>query len=155
MKLAKYFKTDDGSLPEIEVSFNTHAQVAAAFQHLYDRGAVNVTLGPNNVWSRFNHSERPYSGPSDAALVGSREIDPFHVVLRSVCGSDIPVPDLGVFVFPDSLTIDYRMGDGWGEPQIDSLLKLLGQLRLLGGSVSVPWWGVEGESDFLNALGGA
>jgi hypothetical protein len=153
MKLARYFVTDDGSLPEVEVSFNTHAQAETAFQYLCERGSVSVAFGPNNVWSKSSHSERPYAGPGDAALVDSGEIDPFHVVLRNVCcGSDVTIPDLGVFVFPDSLTIDYRMGADWGEPQIDSLLKLLSQLRQLGGTVSVPWWGVEGERDFLNAL---
>jgi len=32
------------------------------------------------------------------------------------------------------------------------LLELLRQLCSLGGVVSVPWWGIEGERDFLEAL---
>lgn len=47
------------------------------------------------------------------------------------------------------------MGAVWGQNEIQSFLALLDQLRELGGQVSVPWWGADGEQDFLTALGGA
>ena len=155
MGIAKYFKSDDGSLPEIELSFDAPGLMIVAFQHLYDRGAINVSEAESMVWSIASQSERPYAGPADATLVASGEIEPFHVVLRGVLGSDFPIPDLGIFVSTDSLTLDYRMGPDWGQAEIGSLIELLRQLSTLGGSVSVPWWGTAGEQDFRSALGGA
>lgn len=43
--LTNYFDTDDGSLPEIEVIFDSASSIPVAFAHLYERGARNVTQG--------------------------------------------------------------------------------------------------------------
>ena len=155
MNLSRYFESDDGSLPEIEVTFSDPSQVPGAFAHFFARGARDVTRGGSHLWIRAAQAERPFAGPGDAALVSSGEADPFHVVLGSITGTGSPIPDLGVSVFTDSLTLDYRMGPGWGVDEIQSLLSLLLQLQTLGGVVSVPWWGADGERDFQAALGGA
>ena len=155
MNLSRYFETDDGSLPEIEVTFSDLSQVSAAFGHLFACGARNVTPGGSQLWIRAAQAERPFAGPDDAALVSFGTADPFHVVLGSVTGAGSPIPDLGVFVFTNSLTLDYRMGPGWGACEIQSFLSLLLELQTLGGVVSAPWWGAEGGRDFQAALGGA
>jgi hypothetical protein len=154
MELSEYFVTDDGSLPEVQVAFSDPALVPLTFKHLYDRGARNVTINGGYLWIKASDSEKPFSGYEDALLVASGEAEPFHVVLGGIIGSDSPVPDLGVFVFTESLDFDYRMGSAWGQGEIQSFVKLLRQLRELGGHVSVPWWGADGEQDFLAALGG-
>ena len=155
MGLLQYFDTDDGSLPEITVTFADPSQVIRAFEHLFACGARNVSVGGGNLWLTASQSEKSFSGASDAALVISGAADSFHVVLAGVDCSGCSIPDLGVFVDPDSLTLDYRMGSVWREPEIHSLLELLRQFRTLGGVVSVPWWGVRGEQAFMAALGGA
>jgi len=152
MALGKYFEIDDGSLPEVEVTFDDRSRLAMAFRHFHDCGGVDVTLGQKLVWSTRTHCERAYAGPADAALVASGELDPFHVVLRGVRGDSHPIPDLGVFVFSTSLTIDYRMGAEWGSHEVTSFVRLLRQLAKLGGTMAVPWWGAEGESDFAEAM---
>jgi hypothetical protein len=152
MTLKKYFETDDGSLPEVEIAFDDQSNLEAAFRHLYDCGGFDVSRGPGQVWSKGSQSERSYAGPADAALVASDELDPFHVVLRGIRGTEHAIPDLGVFVFSSGITIDYRMGAEWGSHEIESFLHLLRRLVKLGGSVAVPWWGLEGESDFAIAL---
>ncbi|MCC5085434.1 hypothetical protein [Xanthomonas campestris] len=152
MDLSKYFERNDGSLPEVEVKFPNRSAVSVAFKHLYDRGARNVTVNGGYVWIKETQSEKPFGGPEDAVLVASGAAEAFHVVLGGIAGTDCPIPDLGVFVFTDSLALDYRMGSDWGPPEIQSWLELLRQLLGLGGEVSVPWWGADGERDFLVAL---
>jgi hypothetical protein len=155
MGLFRYFDTDDGSLPEITLTFADPSQVTRAFEHLFACGARNVSVGGGSLWLTASQSETPFSGASDAALVISGAADSFHVVLAGVICSGSSIPDLGVFVDTDSLTLDYRMGSSWGEPEVQSLLTLLRQLRDFGGVVTVPWWGADGERAFLGALGGA
>ncbi|MBU8978017.1 MULTISPECIES: hypothetical protein [unclassified Lysobacter] len=152
MTLEKYFDTDDGSLPEVEVTFADRSNLEPALRHLYDSGGSDVSRGDRQVWSKLRQSERSYAGPADAALVASDELEPFHVVLRGVRGSEHAIPDLGVFVWPCGLTLDYRMGAEWGSHEIESFLHLLRRLVHRGGAVAVPWWGAEGEHDFKSAL---
>lgn len=75
--------------------------------------------------------------------------------LWGIAGTDCPIPDIGVRVSADGLTLDYRMGAGWGPREVESLLELLRQLRALGGTISVPWWGAEAMHRFHVALGTA
>jgi len=152
MNLSRYFETNDGSLPEIEVTFSDSSRMLLAFQHLYNRGAQNVTANGGSLWLTQSQTDAPFSGPESASLVASGTAEAFHVVLGDIAGSDRTIPDLGVFVFPDTLAFDYRMGSDWGPQEIQSLLVLVRQLCDLGGVVSVPWWGAEGERDFLEAL---
>ncbi|QEO78839.1 hypothetical protein [Pseudomonas brassicacearum] len=152
MNLSEYFATDDGSLPEIVVTYSDSSLAPKAFQYLFDRGAKNVTVDGGYLWINASQSEKPFSGPQDAMLVCSGAAEAFHVVLTGLHGCHSQIPDLGVYVFPDSLTLDYRMGAQWGRDQIHSFLDLLRHLKHLGGVVSIPWWGDEGEREFLAAL---
>jgi len=152
MDLSTYFVTDDGSLPEVEVSFSDPSLIPVAFKYLYERGARNATVNGGYVWLKATGVEKPFSGHEDASLVASGDAEAFHVVLSGIAGSSTTLPDLGVFVFTESLAFDYRMGPEWGENEIESFFALLNQLCKLGGQVSVPWWGAEGEQDFLYAL---
>ena len=43
------------------------------------------------------------------------------------------MPDLGVFVCTDEVTLDYRMGVEWGPPQLAALFELLRQLMAVAG----------------------
>jgi hypothetical protein len=47
------------------------------------------------------------------------------------------------------------MGPHWDKSQIDALIALLRQLQDMGGSILVPWWGTDGEREFLEHVGGA
>jgi hypothetical protein len=43
----------------------------------------------------------------------------------------VAIPDLGVFVYPNELALDYRMGPEWDEPRVRVLFELLRQLAAL------------------------
>ena len=150
--LHQYFDQDDGSLPEVIVSFPSADAVATALRYLDTLGARNVTVGGGTWWSRTEQVDKPYSGIGDALRVLSGEADPLHFVLGGVYVAGCVLPDLGVFVDPDGLCLDYRMGDDWGEHEIAALLALLGNLEDAGGIVTVPCWGSEGEDAFLRAI---
>jgi hypothetical protein len=150
--LTNYFDTDDGSLPEIDVTYAEPSLVPLAFRHLYARGARNVTRGGGLIWISETHTEKSFAGPDDASLVASGVAAPFHVVLADIVGLGCPIPPLGVFVLADRITLDYRMGSEWAPAQIKSLLNLLRELQGLGGRVSTAWWDHHFSQDLTAAL---
>jgi len=153
MKLVDYFETDDGSLPEIEVSFSEPVHIVKAFAHLFALGAKNHPAKDPTLWMRASQTEVPFTGPDDAALVTSGQADSLQILLSGITRAGCRLPDLGVFVGLNELILDYRMGPDWGHPQIEGLMALLRDLRALGGDVSVrQWWGDDGQKVFEDAL---
>jgi hypothetical protein len=144
--LRRYFTEDDGTLPEVVVRFDDPEVVVEAFAAFFEWGARNVTVGGGSLW---------LADAAQAANAGDEVLEwrgeGFHVVLADIdCGGRIP--DLGILVIGDCLTIDYRMGRGWHDDAIAAFVELLRRLRGYGGLVTVPWWGGDGERDFLAAL---
>lgn len=154
--LRRYFDTDDGSLPEIEVKFESAGKAAQAFEFLFSCGARDVSAyGGAKLWNIREGTESPFTGPGNVRLLHSGVVQPFHIVLGGVSLGGPTIPDLGVFVFSTEFTIDYRMGAEWGDAEIDALVLLLKELTNIGGTVSVPWWGKDGNQDFQAAVCGA
>lgn len=154
MELHRYFNEDDGSLPEIELHFRSSSQVAGAFAHLFDLGAVDVTVSGCRVWVQATDTERLFCSATDVDLVVHGALQPFHILLAKIAPIGTVLPDLGVFVEPDGITLDYRMGPEWGAAQVDGLIHLLRELCKRGASIAVPWWGAEGELAFKEHVGG-
>lgn len=144
MELANYFNRDDGSLPEIEVRFESCDGVVTGLKHLFSHGAHDVSAGGARLWMKDSSESRSFEGPSDAELVVAGAAEPFHLVLAGIDCAGSRLPDLGVFISSDALVLDYRMGPEWGAREIDGLLWLLHGLRKFGGRVSATrWWGSE------------
>ena len=136
-ELHDLFDTDDGSLPEVRVDYADPKATAAAYALLRERAAQIVTDNPR-FWSKSDHAERPLdSVPNAAALVASDEAEAFHVVLRGIRSRDVAIPDLGLFVFPDQLALDYRMGPSWGPREVEALFELLAELTALDPEASL------------------
>jgi len=156
MGLDKYFDTDDGSLPEIEVEFDSPESVVDAFEFLFSCGAVDITAdGGCKLWNVRQDREISFAGPEDARELLSGDVRQFHIVLGEVSCGGPTIPAIGVSVYPTGLTIDYRMGAEWGSTQIESLVLLLRELGNMGGVIAVPWWGEDGNRDFRAAVSGA
>ena len=144
MRLADYFNRDDGSLPEIEVHFESGERVVIGLKHLFAQGARDVSAGGTHLWMKHSGESRSFEEPSDAELVTAGAAEPFHMVLADIACAGSTLPALGVFVSSDGLVLDYQMGPDWGAREIDALLMLLHALRSLGGRISaVGWWGSE------------
>lgn len=153
MKLSNYFTSDDGSLPEIEVRFLNGDGVVEGLSHLFALGARDVSVGGARIWMKDSNASRPFEGANDAKLVIEGAAEAFHLVLDDIECNGHVIPALGVFIFPDELVLDYRMGPEWGPDEIHALLVVLSRLRGLGGDVSATsWWGAEGNLALLAAL---
>ena len=122
------FDTDDGSLPEIRVDYTNARAMVRGYAFLRARASRIV---PENAafWSKTHAEERPIDSVSSAAgLVASGKADAFHVLLAGIQVNGVAIPDLGVFVFPDQLALDYRMGPSWGPAEVEALFQLLAEL---------------------------
>jgi hypothetical protein len=130
-ELRDLYGTDDGSLPEVRVDYMDSAATVSGFALLRER-AVRVVSENACYWSNTHDAERPLDSVTNpAALVVAGEAESFHVVLGGIQSESVTIPDLGVFVFPDQLALDYRMGPAWGAKELEALFGLLGQLVAL------------------------
>jgi hypothetical protein len=154
MDLSRYFESDDGSLPEIDVDFKNQESLHQAFAYFFELGAENNAKNGSYLWLRKELREVPFTGPGDAELVTAGLAGSFHVVLDSIRTDNHILPTLGILVDPASFVIDYRMGTHWSRANIGALLNLLKSQSRFGGSVSVArWWGATAQEDFCHYLG--
>ncbi|MFK8185859.1 MAG: hypothetical protein AB8B99_20980 [Phormidesmis sp.] len=130
-ELRDLFDTDDGSLPEIRIDYRDSAAAVSGYALLRGRAARIVSEKPY-FWSKTYDAERPLDSVYNAAaLVVSGEAEAFHVVFGGIQSSSVTIPDLGIFVFPDQLALDYRMGPDWGPSELEAFFGLLGELASL------------------------
>jgi hypothetical protein len=124
------FDTDDGSLPDIYV-LNLSAQSVKEIWAYLRQSAADLASDAS-FWHIANgQTIRVDAVPNAAELVVSGEAESFHAVLRGISFDGAVIPDLGVFVFPEAIYLDYRMGPEWGPAQLGALFELLNQLQLL------------------------
>jgi hypothetical protein len=131
------FDTDDGSLPEIRLNYADAKAAAKAYELLHARAARVVPEGAL-IWSNVKQAPQPLESVANpAALVQSGTATPFHVVFSGIQSVGVTLPDLGVFVFPAQMALDYRMGPSWGPSQVEALFHLLVELTRLDGGASL------------------
>jgi hypothetical protein len=131
------FDTDDGSLPDVYIENLNSEAIVQGYALLRERASHIVTHDPS-FWSIHDGKDCPLeSVPNAAALVVSFQADPFHVVFGGITAGGCVVPDLGVFVFQESLALDYRMGPEWGPPQLEAFFHLLMELTFLNPNCTV------------------
>ncbi len=128
VELHDLFETDDGSLPEVCVDYTDPEAMARGYVLLRKR-AHKVLPENASFWSVAENREQSLDSVSNAAaLVVSREAEAFHVVFQGIQSHGVTLPDLGVFVFPDQLALDYRMGPPWGPAKVEAFFDLLSEL---------------------------
>lgn len=117
-ELHDLFDTDDGSLPEIRVDFDDAGALLSACALLEQRAR---SVGPRSVLGP------PGTVRDVAALIvaGEPGVEVFHVMFEGLEVDGVTLPELGVFVFPDQLALDYRMGLEWGPRTVGALFELL------------------------------
>src|SRR5262249_59029194 len=137
-QVGECFKTDDGSLPGIEVAKLSPEGVAAVYAKLRERSRI-ATDSPE-FWSRTSEASLPVdSVPNAAALVAAGHAEPFHHCISGVVAAGVELPVIGVFVWQDVVELDYRMGPDWGPTQVAGFFELLRDCCSLDpGAVVVP-----------------
>jgi hypothetical protein len=118
------FNTDDGSLPGIEVSNLSPEEVAAIFSMLRSRSHIKGDAP--EFWSTIEEISKPVdSVPNAAALVAFGQAEAFHIVVCGIIANGVSLPLIGIFVWPDTIELDYRMGNDWGSSQVVGFFELL------------------------------
>jgi hypothetical protein len=145
------FDTDDGSLPEIRLAGLTAHQTPLVHARL--RALASRTHEGASFWDRRADRATPLdSVPNAAALVVSGDAEAFHLLLHDPHVGDVALPALGVFVFPDEVVLDYRMGPEWGPTEVAALLALLCELRRLAPGSRVELDALDDVRDDFAAL---
>lgn len=130
-RLRKLFDTDDGGLYEIRLAGLDEEGLVAAFEFIRSRSNI---VPDGLFWHKALQQDRRVADYPDAArLVAQGIAEPFHTLARAPEFAGTVIPDLGIFVCPDELTLDYRMGPEWGRPQLIALFELLRQVTAVAG----------------------
>ncbi len=130
------FDTNDGSLPEIVIEHVSPSGLAQMWAYLRN-GAASYA---GDAWFWHKLAEQAVlidSVPNAAQLVVTGEAEIFHTVLQGITFAGAVIPDLGVFVFPDMIALDYRMGAEWDAAKLAALFELLRQLQLIDPNASI------------------
>lgn len=122
--LLDLFATADGGLPEICILGLQGEEVAALYAML--RGVARFLVGKPVYRDRRDRLDKPLDGEANPALlVVSGEAEPFHFLTRGIRVEGVELPDLGVFVLPNAVALDYERGPWWGRAQVTALFSLL------------------------------
>ena len=125
------FDRDGGSLAEIHIRYSRSESTATGYAFIRSLSRGYSPEG-GYFFSINQNRECPVdSVPNAARLVIEGGAQPFHTMMHGVQIRGTTVPDLGVFVTPDELALDYRMGAPWGPAEVEALFRLLGKLTVL------------------------
>ena len=152
-QLHQLFDTNDGSLPSIGLNNLKDQEVEIIYLYLRSQSEL-VSIGAY-FWSTVTEAEIPIDSVKNAAhLVIIGEAENFHVVVSGLSFGDAVIPDLGIFVFTDSIELDYRMGEEWGIAELDALFMLFSKIRELAPLVKIklPDFHTEDNEQFTSAL---
>lgn len=132
------FDTNDGSLPDIELNHLTAKEVENVYVYLRLNSKI-VSRG-SYFWSITTQEEVPVDSVENAAsLVVNDESECFHIVVGGLSFGEVAIPDLGIFVFKDSIFLDYRMGQEWGSAELDALFTLFSKIREIAPLVEIEY----------------
>jgi hypothetical protein len=130
-RLRWLFDTDDGGLYDIRLSGLNEAGLVKAFYFI--RSRANISPDALFWHTGLQQDQGVAEYPDAAQLVAQGVAEPFHVLASSLEFAGVVLPDLGVYLWPDEVTLDYRMGPEWARPQLLALFELLRQLTAVAG----------------------
>jgi hypothetical protein len=127
--LLELFGTDDGSLPDIELNKLLGDEVVRGYEFVRKHSGRISSKEPS-YWSTskdcdvlFTYEDNP------AKLVVSGEAESFHLCFDEIISpAGKRIPELGLFVFADSLSFDYRMGPQWEIEAIQGLFEFISSM---------------------------
>jgi hypothetical protein len=123
-QIRECFQEDDGSLPGIEIDQLSPDGVASIYAMLRDRSQLAGEYA--EFWICEQQASVPVdSVPNAAALVAAGKAETFHHCICGLMSGGVELPTLGVFVFPTSIELDYRMGPEWNSAKVAGFFELL------------------------------
>ncbi|CAG0928201.1 hypothetical protein TFLX_00797 [Thermoflexales bacterium] len=127
-ELHDLFDDDDGGLYDIWITNLT----PLAIVNIYTLLCTAASIIPNQptFWDKHRDQVRALeSVPNAAQLVVNDEAEPFHFLVQGIVFGNVILPDLGVFVSPDMITLDYRKGPEWRSTTLHALFDLFAQIQ--------------------------
>lgn len=120
-----FFSVNDGSNPEICICPLPRQAVISAFRMIRQNSGRSV--GSPVFFSIADNSEILLDEVECAAtMVCDGLAQPFHFIARDIRFSrDNHIRELGVFIMPNAVALDYETGPLWGELEIESILLLI------------------------------
>lgn len=135
-RVGSCFSDDDGSLPGIEIGNLTPEEIAQIYAWI--RSNSTVASDAPTFWDNQLQSNRPIdSVPSAAVMVATGQAAPFHFAVDGLSVEQVMIPCLGIFVFQDTIAVDYRMGSAWHPEQVFAFFSLLRHLVKFSAAGSV------------------
>jgi hypothetical protein len=105
----------------------TGRQLAAIYSFI--RRGSRLLTGSTEFWdSRQQRSVALDEVPNAAELVANGHADPFCFWFTGLRIATVELPELGLFVWPDAVTLIYRMGPHWTREAITAFFGLLREL---------------------------
>jgi hypothetical protein len=145
-ELHNLFDIDDGSLPEIELTNLKSREIGDIFSFLLSLGK-EVRPDGGSFWYGALNRECPIRSVNNAALLVTEcEASPFHIVIVGIEVNSTIIPDLGIFFFQESISLDYRKDPQWGPAEIWALFHLLIQTKNLAHDIRIGLWRNEPEN---------
>jgi hypothetical protein len=125
-RLWKIFRENDGSLPDIELDNLSGDEVISGYE-IIRNSAARISSKEPGFWSTTKDTEVPFIFENNPAIdVISGEAECFHLCFDGITSpTGKAIPELGLFVFTDCLSFDYRMGPDWNIEAIEGLFELL------------------------------
>ena len=135
-QLHEWFDTYDGSLEDIVINPLSGDEVANIYAYL--RSHSEIVSENFLFWSEAVQEDLPIDSVENAArLVANGEANQFHITVSGLSYSGAVVPDLGIFVFDDSIELDYRPGPEWGPAGLEALFACLREVKRLAPSAEI------------------
>jgi hypothetical protein len=136
-RVSACFNTDDGSLPDILIENLEASEVKGVYGMI--RRLSRLPAEPRSLlWSTRLGAEVPIESLPDAAeWVVTGEAEPFHHCVQDLSLEGVVLPEIGVFVLPQALNLDYRMGPEWDSIKVAGLFQLLERVRALAPSARI------------------
>lgn len=106
------FDADDGSLPSIAIESLSPSDLSLIYETLTRDGRVS-SVDPVFHDKQSDSMLLLNSVANAAKLVAEYKASPFHLTFSGISSNNRELPELGVFFFQDSISIDYRMGAVW------------------------------------------
>ena len=136
-EIRRLFEDDSGIFPEICICNLAGEAVVAAFSHI--KSITKGVVGKPYFFDRRDGIEKSLLAEENpAGLVVKGEAEPFHFLIRGLEISGARLPDLGVFILQNAVSLDFEPGQEWRANQAWGLLTLLKHLSSLGEKSSSP-----------------
>jgi hypothetical protein len=135
-QLHDLFDTNDGSLPDIEINNLSGKEVADVYVYLRSRSRLSSKQ--QYFWSVTEDKSVSVNSVVNAAeLVVTGEASVFHIVVQGLTFGGATIPDLGIFIFTDSIGLDYRMGPEWGAAELNALFLCFCEILKIAPSAEI------------------